>query len=42
MDFGTLTGTVMGTSMLSYYGSGVSLDLNTANTATVVNLGPSR
>ncbi len=41
MDFATLTGSVMGTSMLSYYGNGVNLDLNTTSSATVVHLGPS-
>ena len=41
MDFATLTGSVMGTSTLEYYGSNVILDLNTASTATVVHLGAS-
>ena len=41
MDFATLTGSVMGTSTLSYYGNNVNLQLNTASTATVVHLGAS-
>ncbi len=41
MDFATLTGSVMGTSTLEYYGNNVNLDLNTASTATVVHLGAS-
>lgn len=42
MDFATLTGSVMGTSTLGYYGSNINIDLNTAPTATVVRLGASR
>ena len=42
MDFASLTGSIMGTSTLGYYGSNINLDLNTAPTATVVRLGASR
>lgn len=42
MDFASLTGSIMGTSTLGYYGSNINLDLDTAPTATVVRLGVSR
>ena len=42
MDFATLTGSVMGTSTLGYYGDNLNLSLAMGNSATVVRLGASR
>ena len=42
MDFATLTGSVMGSSTLGYYGNGVNLNMLTSPTSTVIRLGASR
>lgn len=42
MDAATVTGSLMGTSALSYYGSNVTFQMNVAGSATVARLGGSR